>query len=560
MYRFTYIKCTPTHSPKSYHFSPVPAFPHSPSLYPKHIEWATFIDGKSPLVQAHTISTRMLEKAVFERTQLEWMYALAASWSTCLPEAHAYCAVEIGRALRMRLCETEQQAWTKINNMMEEGFQEMKEMARKYLMGPLLEIGWSILLITDPITAPHFAVGFLLAMQSNAYIELTDADIASFVPLVEDQHLSHSPWTQGCPVYAYPNITFGALRQIIQDTFTLPPVQTRHLPKQSEHVKDIKGILHGYALLHPQIVAELRKMAMGVLRTRLECTHWKVGTPTATYYTHVLQPLFPALSESLHANFDEMLAASTIAEQSFSFANSQTDPNNSTSTTRRNMDFSSNFKGAVTRELPTALATSSKAVSDDVPTDDPVPRYRPYRRNDSLHYLMCELSHKAGVLCANFSESIKSTRELIGRGKRKADIEMNNAYAMVEMDGNKRNKHQRVSATKLAGLVQGFATAYLSQSLTLGTTELTDMHVLARKQHWVKDVMQYYLCTRSRYQGDTAKQNVIKVAKKNLKDADPLGSKTLSHLLVEYWTEENMSLLDIGNIDVAQLTRNMLAT
>lgn len=92
-------------------------------LYSIHIKWAKFADGTSETHKSGTkvISTRMLELATFERSQVFYLYELLQDWRTLLPRSAALLIKESRRAVRLGLCKEEQNIVDHIDTLMKQG-------------------------------------------------------------------------------------------------------------------------------------------------------------------------------------------------------------------------------------------------------------------------------------------------------------------------------------------------------------------------------------------------------------------------------------------------------
>lgn len=91
-------------------------------IYKEHIKWAKFADGVSGTHKnAKVISTRMIEQATFERSQMFYLEALDRNWKQVLPLSAAFVLKEATRAVYLGVCENEQVVIDRVDALMKIG-------------------------------------------------------------------------------------------------------------------------------------------------------------------------------------------------------------------------------------------------------------------------------------------------------------------------------------------------------------------------------------------------------------------------------------------------------
>ena len=177
------------------------------SLYPIHCQWVKFADAKSPINKMSPSGSRALERVTEERYFLSVITSLADDWRHVLVDGYEFLRKESIRAYLLVLAPTEshvEECWTKI---MSQATITMPTKAHLYFVEGGMDIGLSILHITDPYMAPSYARS-LLDFLMNRNVE--DADILVEAPIL---------WKVDSDTHAYPLMTFCRYRKQIRKSF-----------------------------------------------------------------------------------------------------------------------------------------------------------------------------------------------------------------------------------------------------------------------------------------------------------------------------------------------------
>ncbi|KAJ1422057.1 hypothetical protein B484DRAFT_465411, partial [Ochromonadaceae sp. CCMP2298] len=285
-------------------------------LYPIHLHWAAFYDGKSGThPSCLALSCRSLEVVPFERELLWWTTAAAGDWRGAFPQTVAFMHAELDRAALLDLPHTREDLEVAICQRLSCGMEDMASKARKYFIEPTLKLGSFLLLATDPSVAPDMAVALLLALKQlyPQQVLISGADIQAFLALAPVAATATALYTLDSSVYAYPGLTHKGLRNILKARLLKNPATTR-------------AIALKYGLLHPRINMELWRLARGELQPYLvAAAAWVPGMGVRHYWSS-FELFCPALAHFLEHNHLHKPQANGRSEQLFSVASSKCKP------------------------------------------------------------------------------------------------------------------------------------------------------------------------------------------------------------------------------------------
>jgi hypothetical protein len=316
-------------------------------------------------------------------------------------------------------------------------------------------------------------------------------------------------------------------RSQIQHSFT-------KTPGPSAKNLAISGISGAYAIPEPVMVAEMKMLAKGKLLTTLLATpSWNENCAVADFWD-TFQQCFPLMAESLTVNFSYMLVASTPAEQEFTVSTAQVTQNSSIATVQKNMLYHRNVKVELGRQRIASrpVPVPSAVVEQELEDEHKRPRVR-YNRNKNEQAAYHEDLYTTGqAFEERFAGAIKSKQQLLGDGKRKADMRIAVPRARTEMAANATALGKRVGSKAVLKSAKAHNAARSAGSTVLPTDLIDEMMKIISTRYWTKARVQAYLNLHCQQDGHD----------NNLRTAKAPATRSLQELLCDYWLELGLTL------------------
>jgi hypothetical protein len=256
----------------------------------------------------------------------------------------------------------------------------MMESTHAHIVQPALAAGRMPLHLTDPTLSRRAAAGFLLALHRNGDAPLPAEEVDRLEELLEiaPDAVASVPWMPACPVFAYPGITHAEYMQRVVQAYSyiLPAHTATHL----HHNAEVHGLLRGYGLKHPTVVAELLDLSSDGLRIMLTitCPGLEPGALLQQYWPHV-KARYPAIADLLVQNFAHWLGTSVCVEQAFSAVANYIHPNSTATAIREFVFHQISTQGRIKREEmePVLEAEAAEAAAGQVDAAQPAPTLQP---------------------------------------------------------------------------------------------------------------------------------------------------------------------------------------
>ena len=417
------------------------------AILPLHRSFLAFTNSKSEVVDAQVIGTRVIETSVFSRNLLGQVAALQTDWKSALPSAFSDMTM-----LSARLPSNEIQPcrdrWT---SKMDQATLSMMPTAVKYFRDMDLEVGWSIVLLTDPVIAPCVAKGILLGLHHLSIIVLSQERLIFLnEPVLPPAIAINACWTPNSTTHAYPDLTFVETTKRVSDSIT-------------NNVIGSKAIAKAYAMGDRRMVDDLYLFAQGGLRSLLESQlpkTWAVGQPVAKYFP-LLAKTFPVFADCMKANFSVVCVQSTIVEQTISNARNQISPNKCASSNAAAIYYATSVRGDAVRSLfpvPTRPSGNGHNV-----------RGRHVRSAQSRH----ACSELLLINAAGLSKRKRDPSPNKRLGKKVFERNAMGVHAVAEMDKNSNVGAMIIGGTELANFTKAFDSSKRIESVELGDISVT---------------------------------------------------------------------------------------
>lgn len=140
------------------------------SLYPSHMEWARFADGRTTIGKATVFGTRALEVVAADRSVVQFVHKLRMDWSEALPVSYTFMQSESRRAVSLGLCKTAEEYENIFQDRMNKGIEPMESTANTYFVQPHFNPGLVPLQLYCPATAPYCASALLECLWYDGYV------------------------------------------------------------------------------------------------------------------------------------------------------------------------------------------------------------------------------------------------------------------------------------------------------------------------------------------------------------------------------------------------------